>query len=269
VTYKPIASAEQSDLEFLIPADDTYDELNIKLYIRGKLTKADGKSLDNTDFTAVTNNFLHSHFSQCSIALNGVNITQATEIYNYRSYFETLLTYGSDAAATHLTNRFSYLDDGDLLPCDPTAVDAKNKGFITRWNTIKQSKEVQLYGRIHSDICNVPLYLIPGVRMQIELTKAKPSFYQMKKNAETKTVFKFLDAQLLVNRVRPSPSLLLAHNIALERGALARYNLTRVELKSFTFSSGAQSLSIDNAVLVPIPNRLLFTMVKNTEVPAP
>jgi len=50
---------------------------------------------------------------------------------------------------------------------------------------------VQLYGRIHSDICIVPLYLVPGVRMQIKLTKAKP-------------VFKFLDAELLVNHVRPS-----------------------------------------------------------------
>jgi len=86
VTYKPIASAEESDLEFLIPADnDTYVDLNIKPYIRGKLTKPDGTNLDNTDFTAVTNKFLHSLFSQCSIALNGVTITQATEFYNYRS----------------------------------------------------------------------------------------------------------------------------------------------------------------------------------------
>ena len=61
VRYKPIPSVEQSDLEFLIPADiDTYVNLNIKLYIRGKLTKADGTNSDNTDFTAVTNNFLHS-----------------------------------------------------------------------------------------------------------------------------------------------------------------------------------------------------------------
>ena len=71
--------------------------------------------------------------------------------------------------------------------------------------------------------------------MQIKLTKAKQSFYLMNKDAEKKTVFKFLDAQLLLNRVRPSPSLLLAHNIALEKGALARYNMTRVELKSSRF----------------------------------
>jgi len=160
-----MASVEQSDLDFLIPADnDTYIDLNIKIYIRGKLTKVDGTNLDKTPFTAVTNNFLHSLFSQSSISLNGVTITQANELYNYRSYFETLLTYGIDAAATHLTNAFWYLDDGDLLPCDPTAADAKNKVFITRWNRIKQSKELQLYGRLHSDICNVPLYLLPGVR---------------------------------------------------------------------------------------------------------
>jgi len=64
VKYTPIASVDQSDLEFLILSDDdTYIDLDIKLYIRGKLTKADGTAMDNTDFTAVTNNFLHSFFS--------------------------------------------------------------------------------------------------------------------------------------------------------------------------------------------------------------
>jgi len=87
----------------------------------------------------------------------------------------------------------------------------------------------------------------------------------MKEDAETKTVYKNFDDQHLVNRVRPSPSLLLAHNIALGKGTLARYNLSSVKLKSFTFSSGRQSLSIDNSVLGTIPKRFLFSVVKNTE----
>jgi len=132
------------------------------------------------------------------------------------------LKYGSDAAATRLSNTFWYMDDGDLLPCELTAADAKNKVFITRWNKIKKSKEVQIYGRINSDIRNVPLYLIPGARMRIKLKKAKPSFYLMNNDADAKTVFKFIDTQLFDNRVRPSPSLLLGHNIALGKGALAR-----------------------------------------------
>jgi len=103
--YKPIASVDQSDIEFSVPRhSDTYIDLDLKLFIKGKLTKKDGTDLDNTDFTAGINNFLHSLFSQCSISVNGPQITQATKLYNYRAYIETLLTCGSDAAASHLTN---------------------------------------------------------------------------------------------------------------------------------------------------------------------
>jgi hypothetical protein len=63
ISYKSIASVDQSDLEFLISSDyDTYIDLNIHLNVRGKVLKADGTELDATDHTAVTNNFLN-HFS--------------------------------------------------------------------------------------------------------------------------------------------------------------------------------------------------------------
>ena len=121
--YRSIASVDQSDLEFLIPAEhDMYIDLNIKLYVRGKLTTADGKDLDSTDFTATANNLLHSLFTQCSITLNGT-ITPTSDLYQYRSYLEKLLTYGRDASTSHLTNSFWYLDSGDLQTCEPTVAD--------------------------------------------------------------------------------------------------------------------------------------------------
>jgi hypothetical protein len=86
----------------------------------------------------------------------------------------------------------------------------------------------------------------------------------MNTSADSKTDFKFLEAKLLVRRIKASPRILLAYNVTLEKG-LARYNLTRVELNTFTFSGGSQSLSIDHAVLGTIPKRLLFTLVKNKE----
>jgi len=97
------------------------------------------------------------------------------------------------------------------------------------------------------------------------LMKARPSFYMMSKEAGSKTTFKYLDAQLLVRRVKTDPVTLLAHNATLNTGALARYNMRRVELKTFTFSAGSKSLSINNAGFGPIPKRLLFTMVKNAD----
>ena len=40
--YRAIASVDHSDLEFMFPVDnDTYIDLNIRLFVRGKLTGAD------------------------------------------------------------------------------------------------------------------------------------------------------------------------------------------------------------------------------------
>jgi len=84
--YKPIASVDLTDIEFLIPGDrDTYIDLVLKLFIKGKLLKEDNTNLTNTDYTAGINNLLRSIFSQCSISLNGTQITPATELYNYRA----------------------------------------------------------------------------------------------------------------------------------------------------------------------------------------
>ena len=101
--YKPIASIDQTDIEFLKTRDsETYIDLDLKLYIKGKLMKEVNTQLGDTDYTAGMNNLLHSLFSQCSIIFNGTQITVATDLYNYRAYLETLLTYGSDGAESHL-----------------------------------------------------------------------------------------------------------------------------------------------------------------------
>jgi len=96
-------------------------------------------------------------------------------------------------------------------PSDENLTAMTNREFILRWNRISAHKEVQIFGRLHSDICNVPLYLLPGVRLQIRLNKARPSFYLMNNSVDTKTAFKFLDAQLLVRRVRPYGRLIIRH----------------------------------------------------------
>jgi hypothetical protein len=100
---------------------------------------------------------------------------------------------------------------------------------------------------------------------KVRLKNAKRSFYILAKAKDSAT-FRFLDAQLFVNRGLPSPTVLLAHANALLAESVARYHLTRVELKHFTFSSGSQSQSIDNAVVLGrLTKSLLFARVKNDE----
>jgi len=113
--YKPLAPVEQNDLEFLIPGVSyTYIDLDIKLYVRGKMVSSSEKDVDLTDSTAVANNLIHSLFSQCRVMINGVPDTQSHEHYNYHAYLETFLTYGTDAVYSHLFNSYWYLDFGDM-----------------------------------------------------------------------------------------------------------------------------------------------------------
>ena len=54
--------------------------------------------------------------------------------------------------------------------------------------------------------------------MQIKLTKAKREVYVHSKDADSKAVFKILDSQPLVKRVRGNHAYLRAHNTALQAG---------------------------------------------------
>jgi len=78
----------------------------------------------------------------------------------------------------------------------------------------------------------------------MKLTKGKRPFYLTNTKADFTTKFQYLEAYLIVNRIRPNHSYPEAHNTTLVKGGLARYNLTTVELKTFTFSPGPKSLSM-------------------------
>jgi hypothetical protein len=144
---KSIAPTDQSDLEFLIRADsDTYVDPDIKIYIRGKFAKADATELDTTDYTAGATNFLHSLFSQCTIAVNGVNITHSGYLYNYRTYLETLLSYGVDASISHLTNSYWYKDVGICCIVNPQMQSRKRRNSLTGGTDRNSLKKLKCMG---------------------------------------------------------------------------------------------------------------------------
>ena len=119
--------------------------------------------------------------------LNGDHVTQSHEHYNYRAYFETLLSYDTDAASSYFSNSYWYLDNGDINSCEPmneTHTSATHDSFISRWSRDSGSRDVQLLWHLLTDLCNVPLFLLPRVPLQIKLTKALPSFSLMNKTAD-------------------------------------------------------------------------------------
>jgi hypothetical protein len=137
--------------------------------------------LDIKDYTAGVNNMLHFLFDQCNISLSGTSINPSADNFKHLALLETLLTYGSDAAESHLTNAYCYRDDGDMLTCDPTDTSAAtaNKGWARRWLLQRHSKVIEMIGRLHADICNAQTFIVPGVTVNVRLTKDRREFYLM------------------------------------------------------------------------------------------
>jgi hypothetical protein len=106
--------------------------------------------------------------------------------------------------------------------------------------------------------------LINGLDMNVKLTRAPDAFYLLAPSEDNKVRIKILDATLFITQVELKSPLLLAHANVLGMKRKAHYPVTHTQIKTFTASSGAQQVAIDNTFLGPIPERILIALVKNT-----
>jgi hypothetical protein len=104
--------------------------------------------------------------------------------------------------------------------------------------------------------------LINGVDMNIKHTRTSEAFYLLAPDDDTKVCIKILDATVFITQVELKTPLLLAHVNVLAMKRTAHYPVAPTQTKSFT-NSWTQQISINNAFLVPFPDRNLVVLVKN------
>jgi len=88
IEYHPLTTvADGSLIEFDVGAseEDYIDFANTMLYVKAKITRADGTNLAVDSPIGLSNLFLHSLFSQVDVSLNGTLITASTNTYPYRA----------------------------------------------------------------------------------------------------------------------------------------------------------------------------------------
>ena len=268
VEYHPISSlTDGAPIEFEVSSsgDDYMDFANSYLYIRVKIMRSNGNNLVADDSVGPVNNFLHSLFSQVDVSLNGTLITNSTNTYPYCANIETSLSYGPPAKKSHLTASLYYKDDaGKMDKADPNADEIAdlNKGLMKRAAFTSRSNEVDMVGRIHSDIFFQERYMLNEVNTRIKLTRSKDEFCLMAKGEQTYKV-QLTAAALFVRKVKISPSVYLAHAKTLESG-MAKYPIKRVICKTFTIPTGYLDVSHEKLFTGQLPTRLIIGCVDNT-----
>lgn len=155
VEYHPLTTvSDGSPIEFDISGsgEDYIDFANTMLYVKAKLTAADGTALADDAAVGPVNLFLHSLFSQVDISLNGTLITASTNTYPYRAMLETLLSYGEDAKKSQLTSALFYKDQADRMDSVDFDDNAVNEGLFKRRALAVESRTFDMMGRLHADI---------------------------------------------------------------------------------------------------------------------
>lgn len=265
VAYNPVASIDNnSTIEFVsVGSGDTYRDLS-SVYLRlvVKLENLKKQEPGTIHSTGVVNNLLHSLFRNVTVSLNNVPVTHADNNYHYKSYISTLLNYGKDSAKTHLPTSGWFVDTHNFDSL------TENTGLRARVEWFKkgsidlESEQIELYGKIHTDVFNISQLLLNNVDLKILLNLEKQAFFMINQKGAGEPQLKICEATMFMRHVTISPSVLLAHNNILSAKP-AIYPYKRTEMKTFTLFPGVRSLNLDNIVTGQLPNVLIFTMVKS------
>ena len=265
VDHQPVSSvAGGGPITFLSAGTEDYVDLSKTiLVVKAKVTKANGTDLVADEHVGVVNNFLHSLFKQVDVFLKEKQVTQSLGTYAYRAYLETLLNYGPSAKESQLTSALFYKDTaGKMDAADPTLADDAdpNLGLRKRYEFNKESGTIEMMGPLFCDVFFTERLLLRFVDLKVVLNRNADEFCIMSSIADANHKVKLIDAHLKIRKVKVSPSVSVAHEIALKKGP-AIYPIRRVACTSFIIPRGNPGLTKDNVFNGLIPKSFVFGLV--------
>jgi hypothetical protein len=195
---------------------------------------------------------------QIDVEVNNVNLIKANNLNPYEVMFKTLLRYGSDAKATHLTGMGYYTEEAGML--DEIGMDGR-LSVIKRWWLYSHAKVVDLEGPLMLDALQLNgRPLINGVNLTLKFYPQNKAFFTMCKMDEDEYTVEIVDIYLKICKIEVSDAIILAHSEALKESN-AVYPFTRCETKAFTYSKGLSNITIDDLFHGRVPSRVVFGMV--------
>ena len=265
IEYHPLSNITDSGpIEFNVSGsgDEYLDLARTQLYVKAKITKANGTALDPNEQVGPVNLFLHALFSQVDVSLNERLISPSTNTYPYRAMLETLLNYGEDAKSSQLTMAMFYKDiPGKMNAINPVADDDDaNMCLKARYAFAKLSNTVDMIGPIHSDLFFQGRLILNGVNLRLKLNRAKNLFCLVSSAGGANHKVVITQAILYVRKVKVAPAISLGHVAELKQ-ATAKYPIRRVHCKVLSIAGGFPTFTPDNIFLGQIPKRIVLGLV--------
>jgi len=277
---------DSSSLEFVVPASagEYIDLSNTKLSLVGVITKTNGNDLVATDVVAPVNDCLNSMFADVQLSLNDRPISHSNNMHGYISMISHLIHDSEESLHSERSMRLIYKDTPNQMDVTEARLPNKennipghdigrtaedgyavlpaegvvgNSGLYQRYTLTRESKPVELLGRLRIDMFEQERYLPNGVSMKLRFQRQKDQYLLM---SEGNFKFKLTSAHLLVRKVRPSAGVLTGHEAALLKMP-AKYPIVRKDCNTIAVPAGMRGLKRDSLFQGQLPRRVVICMV--------
>ena len=273
--YHPVSTVTgHSPIEFHVPATDE-DYLDLQqsfLYLKVRIQSGLGTNLvpgDNENnpadnsFVFPINYFVNTQFKNVDVYLSNTQVNY--NMYAYRAYLETLLSYGSDAKNGPLRCGLYFPDQSepDLHDKTVNAADCANPGARERYLQTRYSHQIEMIGRIHSPLFTQQKLLLNKVDLRVKFNRHDPKFCLMALKTDQNYSITVDQAILNICHKTVSPSVREAHEIGLMK-TNAKYPLKHSDVKFFTKAQGHADLSEPNLCSGILPRKVIVGLVRST-----
>ena len=274
IQYQPTfqTQGEYSSMDFVIPGNSLQyvDLANTELHTVVQIVKEDGTELSAADEEVglPIDMIHHTMWSSVDVTLNQTLVSTSGSNYMYKAALETLVGYNHQTKKIHLSAIGFAGDEGYFDANHPskgstvTGVTGKtlNEGLTQRAKWFAGTGTAEFVGPLLADICNQERLILNGVDIGIKLWPTKDAFRLMSSPVGLKCKLLLKKVFLNVCKVDINPSVLLAHNSALELST-AKYPHQKSDVRIYHIPARSTGHIIENIYQGVVPSKMIIGLV--------
>ena len=259
--YHPINTISPgAPIEFQILGvpDDYIDLGDIRMLLRVKIKKTDGKPWDSaTDKVNFINLPLSSVFQDVFVQLGDTQIEGGQHLYPYNAYLSSLLQFHPSAKETHM-EAWGWIEDTP----GKFDSDADNDGIKMRRQETDKGATWEVMGPLFLDMTRQPLYLLPQTNVRLKFLPAKAEFCLQDTGGKKVYDYEIEKCVLYVPRITVMDSVISGHNKGLEK-ANVKYNLNHIDIGTFTITKENRSFIKDGLFTSQVPKMIVIGFLEH------
>ena len=259
---------------FILPpeGDSFLDVGRIKLYGEISITNG-GANLTDTDHVAVVNMIAGSLMENITIYIDNhpLNANCNTDM-PYKAVIPTMLSYGSDAAKTHLRCQGFHMDDAnrfekylavDTEDEDGDIIDEANDGFIARMKWTTKSRIVHFCTPLPIDFLRTDRLFVPGRELKLQMTRAKDEFLLLSSSTDKKYNIEVHELYLMYERVFLKPQVFDTFMKQWTLGQAALYPSNQTSILRIPLPANITTFNIPYVYQGTLPQHLMLAFVES------